>query len=75
MERYVYTKERRNGATREKTPYRAIEFWNEAYVFQRDVMFSSPSAAAGVVVGASANGWVCWKNKDGKTLDELVRQQ
>jgi len=43
-------------------------------VFTRDFVFNSPSAAAAVVVGRSANGWTQWKNKEGKTLDELKRQ-
>lgn len=40
-------------------------------VFARDVEFSSPSAAATVVHGGSANGLTAWKNADGKTLKEL----
>lgn len=39
--------------------------------FTRDSEFSSPSAAATVVHGGSANGLLAWKNKDGKTLKEL----
>ena len=36
----------------------------------RDVPFSSPSAAAGFVLGSSCNGWEKWKTNDGKTLKE-----
>jgi len=39
--------------------------------FTRDAEFSSPSAAATVVHGGSANGLLAWKDKDGKTLKEL----
>jgi Domain of unknown function (DUF4357) len=39
--------------------------------FVRDSEFSSPSAAATVVHGGSANGLLAWKNKSGKTLKEL----
>ena len=39
--------------------------------FTRDSEFSSPSAAATVVHGGSANGLLAWKNKGGKTLKEL----
>lgn len=39
--------------------------------FARDAEFSSPSAAATVVHGGSANGLLAWKSKDGKTLREL----
>lgn len=45
------------------------------YVFQRDVLFKSPSGAGDVVCGASVNGWTLWKTKSGKTLDELKRQK
>ena len=41
------------------------------FTFARDSEFSSPSAAATVVHGGSANGLLAWKNKDGKTLKEL----
>lgn len=46
----------------------------KSYVFQEDVLFRSPSGASDVVVGASSNGWMLWKAKYGKTLDELKRQ-
>ena len=39
--------------------------------FTRDSEFSSPSAAATVVHGGSANGLLAWKSRDGKTLKEL----
>jgi hypothetical protein len=45
-----------------------------AYVFQEDFIFSSPSMAATVVLGVPSNGWVLWKNKNDKTLDEVVRK-
>jgi hypothetical protein len=41
------------------------------FIFTRDAEFSSPSAAATVVHGGSANGLLAWKNADGKTLKEL----
>ncbi len=46
----------------------------EFYVFQRDVLFKTPSGASDVVTGTSTNGWTLWKSKSGKTLDELKRQ-
>lgn len=39
--------------------------------FTRDVEFSSPSAAAGVIRGGTAPGPVLWKNGAGKTLKQL----
>jgi hypothetical protein len=43
----------------------------DRHVFVQDVEFSSPSAAAAVIHGGSANGRTAWKNKDGRTLKEL----
>jgi hypothetical protein len=42
-----------------------------AYVFTKDVEFSSPSAAAAAIHGGSANGLTAWKDGRGKTLKEL----
>ena len=41
------------------------------YRFTRDVEFSSPSAAAAVIEGGSANGLIEWRSKDGRVLKEL----
>jgi hypothetical protein len=43
-------------------------------VFSSDFIFSSYSAAAACVLARRANGWVEWKNKEGKTIDELKRK-
>jgi len=48
-----------------------LELKNDKYIFIKDVEFSSPSAAAVVIHGGSANGLVAWKNKDGKALKEI----
>lgn len=42
-------------------------------VFTKDPIFSSPSASA-AVLARRANGWIEWKFKDGKTLDQVKRQ-
>lgn len=52
-----------------------LKLEGDFYVFQRDVLFKSPSGASDTVTGASTNGWALWKSKDGKTLDELKRPQ
>lgn len=44
------------------------------FILKVSMSFSSPSTAASFVLGYSANGWVEWKNKDGKTLDEIYRK-
>ncbi len=43
-------------------------------VFTKDAEFSSPSAAAAVVHGGSANGLLAWKNGEGKSLKQLDEQ-
>ncbi len=43
-------------------------------VFTKDHIFSSLSASASVVLARRANGWIEWKYKNGKTLDEVKRQ-
>ena len=44
------------------------------YQFTQDHIFSSPSGAAGTVLGRTTNGWRLWKYKDGKTLSDVVRK-
>jgi hypothetical protein len=44
------------------------------FLFTRDVEFSSPSAAASVIEGGSANGLIEWRTKDGRVLKELDEQ-
>ena len=34
----------------------------------------SPNHAGGLVAGRSTNAWICWKNSDGKTMDEVMRK-
>ena len=41
------------------------------YQFTQDYSFSSPSTAAAVVLGRSANGRIEWRAADGRTLKEL----
>ncbi len=38
--------------------------------FTRDHLFQSPSGAAACVTGRTANGWIEWKDADGRTLGE-----
>lgn len=48
---------------------------NGTYLFQRDVLFRSPSGASDVVLGRSSNGWLEWRDSAGRTLDELKRKK
>jgi hypothetical protein len=41
------------------------------YEFAKDTLFSSPSAAAAVIQGGSANGLTQWKTERGRLLKEL----
>jgi len=43
-------------------------------VFTKDVEFSTPSAAAGVIHGGTANGLIAWKTEGGKSLKQLDEQ-
>ena len=43
----------------------------DKYVFTKDTEFSSPSSAAAVIHGGSANGLAAWVNSNGQSLKEL----
>lgn len=51
-----------------------LEEKTDRFVFIQDYIFPSPSAASDMVKANSSNGWIEWKDKNGKTLDELKRQ-
>ena len=51
-----------------------IQLIENRYVFVEDHIFNSPSGSAAVIMGRNTNGWTSWKNKEGKTLDELKRK-
>lgn len=41
------------------------------YIFTQDQVFNSPSTAAGVILGRTANGRIEWKKEDGTTLKQI----
>lgn len=43
------------------------------YVFIKDYVFNSPSAASDIILGNSTSGWKKWKTESGKTLEEIYR--
>lgn len=45
-----------------------------SYVYTKDVLFKSPSAAAATTTGRPINGWTSWKDESGNTLDENLRK-
>jgi len=46
---------------------------DKLYVFTRDYVFNSPSAASDIILGNSTSGWKKWKTKDDKTLEEVYK--
>ncbi len=45
-----------------------------SYVYTKDVLFNSPTAAAATTMGRPVNGWTAWKDEDGNTLDNNLRK-
>ena len=45
----------------------------DKYILLVTLEFNTPSGASDFVLGGSTNGWIEWKNKDGKTLDQVYR--
>lgn len=43
------------------------------YAFTSNYLFDTASPAAAIIVGYSINGKNCWKNKDGRSLNELEK--
>ncbi len=52
-----------------------LEEGEETFRFAQDYTFRSPSTAAGVLLGRSANGRIEWKNTKGFTLKEIQDAQ
>ena len=48
-----------------------VSIMNDRFVFQEDHLFSSPSAAAAIVMGRSANGLTEWRLNDGRVLKSV----
>ncbi len=44
------------------------------YIFTKDYVFNSPSAASDIILGNSTSGWKKWKSKDQKTLEEIYEK-
>lgn len=51
-----------------------IAYSDGIYKTTVSISFKSVSSAATFVLGGSINGWDAWKDKDGKTLNEVVRR-
>lgn len=46
----------------------------DKYILKVTLEFNTPSGASDFIIGGSTNGWLEWKNQDGKTLDEIYRR-
>jgi len=44
------------------------------YIFIKDYVFNSPSAASDIILGNSTSGWQKWKTKEGKTLEVIYKK-
>lgn len=66
--------QRYNRQRKELISQQSIVNANGKYILKVTVEFDTPSGASTFVLGGSTNGWTEWKNKDGKTLDELYRK-
>lgn len=69
-EKYPYTVVQRKQLIADRTLIDKEGF----LIFAKDAEFSSPSAAAAVIHGGSANGLTSWVSKDGKSLKQLDEQ-
>lgn len=47
---------------------------SDKYILKVTLEFNTPSGASDFIIGGSTNGWIEWKNQDGKTLDEVYRK-
>lgn len=52
-----------------------IKSENDKLTFVKNHLFSSPSAAAAIIVGYSINGRNTWKNAQGKTLKDIEKEK
>jgi len=50
---------------------RALRLEGNRWILTQDLAFNSPSTAAGVLLGRSANGRIEWKDEQGKTLKKI----
>ncbi|MDO8658343.1 MAG: GIY-YIG nuclease family protein [Candidatus Levybacteria bacterium] len=44
------------------------------FIFLKDYVFNSPSAASDIILGNSTSGWKKWKTDNGLTLEEIYRK-
>jgi hypothetical protein len=64
-----------NPERREQLLKSSAKFENGYYILEKALTFNSPSAASSFCAGRRDNGWITWKNSEGKTLDEVFRNK
>jgi hypothetical protein len=52
-----------------------LKLSGDHYLFTQDYVFRSPSIAAAVVQGRSANGRVDWKDQKGRSLNDIQAEE
>lgn len=58
---------------REEILSRAEDYGDYA-VLRENTPFKSPNLASDFAAGRPSNAWITWKNRDGKTMDEVIRK-
>jgi len=48
---------------------------DNSFILSKDIRFTSPSAAAGFVGGASLNGYDYWVTEDGVALGQYLTEE
>lgn len=70
---YGNTEKRNKRIIEELLENNLVEKNGNKYVLKENYKVSSPSTAASLILGRSANGWKEWKTFDGKLLNEFRR--
>ncbi len=46
---------------------------NHLYIFIKDYIFKSPSAASDIILGNATSGWKKWRTEDNKSLEDVYK--
>ena len=66
-----YTEKRNKRIIEELLENNLLEKVGNKYILKENYKVSSPSTAAGLILGRNANGWKEWKTFDGKLLNDF----
>lgn len=62
------------GGKKAKSYLEDRQYVDENGLVKKDCTFQSPSTAAQFVTGSSRNGYLVWKTKEGKKLQEVIKR-